>query len=175
MNKLFTSLSILLILCAFNLDLKAQSDILNPADPDVIYTAANQPPPKAWNDYKMYKWGHTARLGWNPFSFGYKSYLYSGMAFRLKFPKTYQHNVVDGQKYPLFIFFHGRGEAGSIYDNEYQLLHGGQLHAQKVNDGTFDGFLLYIQSTTGASQDYATRVSSLIDSLTKHVKVDLDR
>jgi hypothetical protein len=53
----------------------------------------------------------------------------------------------------------------TIYDNEYQLLHGGQLHAQKVNDGTFDGFLVYPQSTTGNSQDYFTRINTLIDTL----------
>ena len=46
-------------------------------------------------------------------------------------------------------FFHGVGERGSIYDNEYQLYHGGQVHMNKVDNGSYDGFLLYPQSVSG--------------------------
>ena len=173
MNKLFTILAVALFSLAFNTSLYAQANVFNPNDPDVIFTATNRP--AAPTNSNVNKWGHTTRLGWNPFSFGFKSYIYQGMAFRLKFPKTYQHNVADGKKYPVFIFFPGMGEKGEIYDNEYQLLHGGQLHAEKVNDGTFDGFLFYAQSNNGASQEYFGRISNIIDSLTKHVKADIDR
>ncbi|RYZ19128.1 MAG: hypothetical protein EOP49_48785, partial [Sphingobacteriales bacterium] len=148
---------------------------MNPADPDVVFNSSNQPALPAWNNYGIVKWGHTNRLGWGPYAKGYRSYLYQGMAFRVKFPKTYQHGVSDGKKYPMLIFFHGRGEAGNVYDNEYQLLHGGELHANKVNDGTFDGFLFYAQSTTGNSQDYFPRISALIDSMANSVKLDIDR
>ncbi len=148
---------------------------MNPNDPDVIFTSSNQPALPAWNNYAVIKWGHSNRLSWNPYAKGYRSYLYQNMAFRLKYPKTYQHNVADGKKYPLLVFFHGRGEYGTVYDNEYQLLHGGELHAGKVNDGTFDGFLLYIQSTTGNTQDYFSRVNSLLDTMVKSVKLDIDR
>lgn len=175
MKKVFTIISFVLgLLISTNVSAQFQYG-LNPNDPDVVYTSANQPALPAWNNYAIIKWGHTNRLSWNPYSVGYRCYLYQGMAFRLKFPKTYQHNVVDGKKYPMLIFFHGRGEFGTVYDNEYQLLHGGQLHAQKVDDGTFDGFLLYIQSTTGNTQDYLSRVSSLIDTMVRTVKLDLDR
>ena len=173
MNKLFTIVAIILYFLASGTPALAQSNVFDPNDPDLIFTTTNRPAAPANNNVN--KWGHTTRLGWNPFSFGFKSYIYQGMAFRLKFPKTYQHNVVDGKKYPLLIFFHGRGEAGPIHDNEYQLLHGGQQHAQKVNDGTFDGFLFYAQSLNGASQDYFSRVSNIIDSLSKYVKADIDR
>ncbi len=173
MNKLFTVLAIALFSLAYTTSTYGQANIFNPSDPDLIFTASNQPAPPANNNVN--KWGHTTRLGWNPFSFGFKSYIYQGMAFRLKFPKTYQHNVTDGKKYPLFIFFPGRGEAGPIHDNEYQLLHGGQLHAQKVNDGTFDGFLFYGQTLNGSSQEYFSRISNIIDSLVKYVKADIDR
>lgn len=175
MNKLFTPLAILFLVIAFAFNSYAQPNVLNPNDPDVIYTTTTQPPQPAWNNYNIVKWGHTNRLSWNPYSKGYRCYYFQNMAFRIKFPKTYVHNLADGKKYPMLIFFHGRGEAGTIYDNEYQLLHGGQNHANKVDDGTFDGFLLYAQSTTGNSQDYFQRISSLIDSLVKYVKLDADR
>lgn len=176
MKTLFT-LAIISCFCFFLNPAEAQTFQygMNPNDPDVVFTSSNQPALPAWNNYGIVKWGHTNRLGWGPYAKGYRSYLYQGMAFRVKFPKTYQHGVADGKKYPMLIFFHGRGEAGSVYDNEYQLLHGGELHANKVNDGTFDGFLFYAQSTTGNSQDYFPRISALIDSMVKSVKVDIDR
>lgn len=175
MKNIFTLLAFT-ILFAFAANIvNAQANVLDPNDPDVVFTSSNQPDQPAWNNDNIVKWGHKARLSWNPYSKGYKSYYYQNMVFRLKFPKTYQHNVNDGKKYPLFIFFLGRGEAGDIYDNEYQLLHGGELHANRVNDGTFDGFLFYAQSTTGNSQDYFPRISNMIDSLVNYVKVDVDR
>ena len=58
------------------------------------------------------------------------------MAFRIKFPKTYAHNIADGKVYPSIILLHGLGESGNVWDNEYQLLNGGQYHAQKIDDGT---------------------------------------
>lgn len=175
MKKLFTFIVVLLSIAVTQLASAQFQYGVNPSDPDVIFTQSNQPTLPAWNDYGVVKWGHTNRLGWGPFNKGYKSYYYRGMAFRLKFPKTYVHGVSDGKKYPMLIFFHGRGEAGTVYDNEYQLLHGGELHADKVNDGTFDGFLFYAQSTTGNSQDYFALISELIDYLTANAKVDMDR
>ncbi|RYE16363.1 MAG: hypothetical protein EOP51_25930, partial [Sphingobacteriales bacterium] len=97
------------------------------------------------------------------------------MAFRIKFPKTYQHNVADGKTYPAIFFFHGLGEPGPIYDNEFHLQHGGQFHAQKVDDGTFDGFMVYPQSQAGYLQSYFPVMKDLMDSLIKYVKVDNDR
>ncbi len=150
-----------------------QAGVLDPNDPDVIFTSTNQPAVPPYN--QISKWGHRNRLSWNPFSYGYKSYYFKGMAFRLKFPKTYQHNVNDGKVYPAILFLHGLGEPGNIWDNEYQLLHGGQTHAQKINDGTFDGFMIYPQSQAGYLQSYFPILKDLMDSLVKYVKLDIDR
>lgn len=151
-----------------------QANVLNPADPDQLFTSTYKPPVPAYN--VMSKWGHTNRsLGWNTFTNGYKSYYFKGMAFRLKFPKTYVHNVVDNKKYPVFLFLHGLGEPGQVWDNEIHLVHGGQLHAQAVDAGTFDGFLLYPQSQSGYLQNYAPMINDLLDSMEKYVKADLDR
>ncbi|MEO5991610.1 MAG: LamG-like jellyroll fold domain-containing protein, partial [Ferruginibacter sp.] len=175
MKKLFTS-AIVLLFCLTVQTVFGQFQYgVNPSDPDVIFTQSNRPAVPGYGDNGIVKWGHTNRLGWNPYSKGYRSYLYQGMAFRLKFPKTYQPNVADGKKYPLFIFFHGMGERGDVYDNEYQLLHGGETHANKVNDGTFDGYLFYAQNTAGYSQGLFSRISDIIDSLSKNYKVDIDR
>lgn len=150
-----------------------QAGVLDPNDPDVIFTSNNHPAVPPYG--QLSKWGHTNRLSWNPYSYGYKSYYFKGMAFRLKFPKTYQHNVPDGKTYPAIVFLHGLGEPGNIWDNEYQLLHGGQTHAQKINDGTFDGFMIYPQSQSGYLQSYFPVIKDLVDSLVKYVKLDNDR
>ncbi len=49
----------------------------------------------------------------------------------------------------MIIFFHGLGERGTIYDNEYSLLHGGQQFRDKVDNGTFDGYIFVMQSQNG--------------------------
>lgn len=165
-----------LTLCMMQLTINtayAQPGILDPNDADWVFTNSNQPALPTWG--KMSKWGHKNRLAWNPYSYGYKSYYYKGMAFRLKFPKTYQHNIVDGKVYPAIVFLHGLGEPGPVYDNEFHLVHGGQTHAQKINDGTFDGFMIYPQSQSGYLQSYFPLIKELLDSMVKYVKLDLDR
>lgn len=117
--------------------------VFNPNDVNQEYDPQN--PPVQPPDGQPGKWVKTSRLNWNTSSF--KCYIYKGIAFRLKYPKTFVPG--NGQKYPLFLFFHGVGERGSIYDNEYQLYHGGQVHMNKVDGGTYDGFLLYPQSVSG--------------------------
>ncbi|MDX1956240.1 MAG: fibronectin type III domain-containing protein [Chitinophagaceae bacterium] len=155
----------------------AQDGALDPADPDMVFTTTNQPALPAWNT--IAKWGHTNRLSWankTPFQYGYKCYYYNGMVFRIKFPKSYQHNVADGKKYPMLMFLHGLGEKGTLYDNEYQLLHGGSIHADNVNNGNFDGFLFYPQNTTGFYTDgNFINMTQLIDSFVKYIKLDIDR
>ncbi len=128
----------------FAMPATAQS-VLNPADPIVVYNSSAPPATPAWGT--IAKWVKTNRLGWNTSLF--KAYYYNGYAFRLKFPKTYNPTAVDGKKYPMIAFFHGLGERGTIYDNEYSLLHGGQQFNNKVEDGTFDGYVLVMQSQNG--------------------------
>ncbi|MEO8109706.1 MAG: PA14 domain-containing protein [Ginsengibacter sp.] len=172
MRKVIYS-SLLLLLSFSSFQLSAQPGVLDPSDPDWIFTAGNQPPAPTYAI--MSKWGHSNVLNWDPYSYGYRSYYFKGMAFRIKFPKSYQHNVVDGKTYPMLLFMHGLGEYGPIYNNELQLLWGGQLHAQAVNNGNFDGFLLYPQSNSGYLQAYFPSILDLMDSLAKYVKLDIDR
>ena len=153
----------------------SQAGILNPNDPIVVYNPASPPATPAFGT--MAKWVKTNRLNWNTSS--YKAYFYKNVAFRLKFPKTYQHGVADGKTYPIYVFFHGIGERGTIYDNEFQLYHGGQTHAAAVDAGKFDGFLLYIQSSVpsgsfGGSY-YAITREIIEDYIVPQVKGDINR
>lgn len=144
------------------------SQVFNPNDVNVEYDPQN--PPVQPPDGQPGKWVKTSRLNWNTSSF--KCYIYKGIAFRLKYPKTYVPG--NGQKYPLFLFFHGVGERGSIYDNEYQLYHGGQVHMNKVDAGTYDGFLLYPQSVSGyfTGTEEQTLVELIQNVLVPQVQVD---
>ncbi|MGX5819030.1 fibronectin type III domain-containing protein [Chitinophaga lutea] len=144
---------------------------LNPADPVVTYNGSNAPAEPAWG--KIGKWIKTTRMSWNTSS--YKCYIYKGMAFRLKFPKTYQPGVADGKKYPVYLFWHGLGEADDIYDNEYQLLWGGEKFKNAVDDGTFDGFLIYPQSAGLWGDTEYDKVKELLDSMATYTKADLQR
>ena len=148
--------------------------VMNPADPVIEYVNGfvQQPTYGQVGD-----WVKTTRLNWN--TEDYKCYIYKGNIFRLKFPKTYQHNVADGKVYPVFIFFHGLGESGNenIYDNEYQLFHGGQRHKDSVNSGAFDGFLLYPQNQYGffGPAQYDALAELLQNFLVPQNKADINR
>jgi predicted esterase len=120
------------------------AQVLNPNDPVVTYNASNPPAQPAWG--QIGKWVRTVRVGWN--SDAYKCYIYKGMQFRLRYPKNF--NAADtSKKYPIIVFWHGIGEKGSVYDNEYSMYHGGQVHSARVESGAFDGFLLYPQNQFG--------------------------
>jgi len=151
----------------------AQTGILDPSDPIVIYDAQN--PPTAPNWGQMAKWVKTNRVGFS--TTNYKSYIYKGLQFRLRFPKSYQHGVNDGKKYPMIIFFHGIGEKGTDYDNEYQLYHGGQKHDQMLTSGDYDGFLFYPQNNSGyfGAGDYAVIVELINNYFVPQVKLDINR
>ena len=140
--------------------LLAQPGVFNPSDPVVTYDSANPPVKPASG--KVAKWVRTPRLSWNTTS--YKCYIYNNMAFRLRFPKNYDST----KQYPILIFLHGKGETGTIYDNEYQLYHGGQVHNSAVEAGKFDGFLLYPQS---ASENWSTGSLTNIKNLIENVFV----
>jgi large repetitive protein len=140
----FLKLVILITTVSFSNTAIAQS-VLNPSDPIVVYNPAAPPTPPTWNT--IGKWVKTNRLSWNTSLF--KAYHYNGFSFRLKFPKTYNPTAVDGKKYPMIVFFHGLGERGTIYDNEFQLLHGGQQFNDKVENGTYDGYVIAMQTQNG--------------------------
>ena len=79
----------------------------------------------------------------------YKCYIYKGIAFRLKFPKTYNPAASDGKKYPMMIFWPGHGEAGPITDNEFHLYHGCDYFRYAVDQGIFDGYVIAMQTVSG--------------------------
>jgi pimeloyl-ACP methyl ester carboxylesterase len=118
--------------------------VLDPNDPVINYDEAKPPVQPAWGS--IGKWVRKPQMTWTTTS--YKCYIYKGMQFRLKYPKNF--NAADtSKKYPIIVFFHGVGEKGTIYDNEYQLLHGGKEHMNSVDAGIFDGFILYPQNQSG--------------------------
>jgi hypothetical protein len=168
MNKFYLLLSFLLVI-GFSSS-QAQTGVLNPNDTVEEYKPAAPPATPNWG--VLSKWVKTTRVNWNTSSF--KCYYYNGMQFRLKFPKSYQHGVADGKKYPMIIFWHGVGERGTIYDNEYQLYHGGELHKNAVDNGTYDGFLLYPQNQGGFFGNVQfDAIKDLINNyLVPEVKVD---
>jgi chitodextrinase/pimeloyl-ACP methyl ester carboxylesterase len=181
--------------------LQAQN-VFNPADPIVRWnssaalgTAANPNP----NIAGLQKWVSVASNGvstgngaWDNSS--YKAYyinLGQGMAFRLKFPKSYTNPDSASKKYPVMLFFHGAGEPGcnsngNIYNNERQLTHGGKTFKDRVDNGSFDGFLFYPQIATNSNScssnwgvapytPWYNLVLRVIDSLAKYSRLDIDR
>ncbi len=142
--------------------------VLNPADPIVTYNSSAPPTQPAWG--QIGKWVRTSRLSWNTSE--YKCYIYKGCAFRLHFPKSYNPTANDGKKYPMLVFFHGLGETGTIYDNEYQLYHGGDVFNAAVDNGTFDGYVLCMQSQGFWGAGQYQYISEIIDYMIANNKLD---
>jgi large repetitive protein len=163
-------ITLVIFFTGFLANTSSAQSVLDPNDPVITYNPAAPPAIPAW--YTPAKWVRTRRLNnWNTDS--YKAYIYNGFPFRVKFPKTYNHTANDGKKYPMIVFFHGRGEGGSVYDNEYQLLHGGQQFRDKVDNGTFDGFVFAMQTTGGfwGSGNYVL-IKEIIDYMVANNKLD---
>jgi large repetitive protein len=160
MKHFLSQTLVAVMLCAFLFNASNSAvaqTVFNPNDVNVEYNAQNPPVQPVSGPGK---WVKTSRMSWNTSSF--KCYIYKGIAFRLKYPKTFVPG--NGIKYPLFVFFHGAGESGTIYDNEYQLYHGGFMHGAAVDNGQFDGFLLYPQCTNAIfSVPELTTVTELIE------------
>ena len=188
---------LLLNLVLFTALVTFSQNVFNPGDPTVRYDSTKSlGAPENPNPAKtgLQKWVSVAT---NSISTGYgawdatsyKSYYInvSGrrLAFRLKFPKSYSNPDSATKRYPVMLFFHGAGEPGcppngGIYNNEKQLLHGGQLFSQRVDNNEFDGYLLYPQVlTTNCSSTWPNAndlpVLAVIDSLIKYSRVDIDR
>jgi predicted esterase len=175
--KTFTKPGLLILGLFFFISMKvhSQTGVLDPADAINVYNPLNPPATPPYGT--LAKWVKTNRVSFDATSF--KAYFYKGVAFRLKFPKTYQHGVNDGKKYPLILFFHGRGERGTIYDNEYQIFHGGNTHRTAVDQGKFDGFLFYPQTTSDDgffTSGELTILRELIENyFIPQIKVDVNR
>ncbi|MBC9928798.1 fibronectin type III domain-containing protein [Chitinophaga qingshengii] len=139
MRKIYSLITLLMLISMQFL--MAQTSVLDPNDPVVNYNSSAPPAQPAWG--QVGKWVRTPRLSFNTSS--YKAYIYNGMQFRLKWPKNYDST----KTYPIIIFFHGLGEKGTIYDNEYQLYHGGEVFMNAVDNGTTNAFLFYPQNLSG--------------------------
>ena len=146
-------------------NLHAQS-VLDPKDKVVDTTAHRQQPPFG----QIGKWERTQKVNWN--SDSYKAYIYKGRQFRLKFPKSYDPTVSDSKKYPVYVFFHGLGEKGDIYDNDYQLYNGGLIFKNAVDSGKFDGYLLYMQSVGFFGDAEYALITELLDYMVANNKAD---
>lgn len=158
---------LLLLSCCVCTFLYSQS-VLDPNDSVITYNPNNPPTQPAWG--QIGKWVRTKRLSWNTNE--YKCYIYKGCAFRLHFPKTYNPTANDGKKYPMMVFFHGLGETGSIYDNEYQLYHGGDDFQAAVDNGTFDGYILCMQSQGFWGDGQYQYITEIIDYMVANNKLD---
>jgi len=147
-----------------------KAQVLNPNDPVIDYNENNPPstPPRG----VIKKWVRTKRFSWNTDNF--KPYYYNGMVFRLRFPNNYDPS--GNTKYPLMIFFTGRGEKVTLYDNEYQLRNGARNHEKAINDGKWNGFLLHPGSVNGYwGESYLNAVHELISQHLPAVHMDPDQ
>ncbi len=167
MNKAFW---LSMMITFFSTFLSAQHPVMDPNDEVVNYDAGDPIEKPSWGS--MVKWVRTPRLGWDTDS--YKAYFYKGMPFRIKWPTNY--DPTGNTKYPMIIMLHGRGEAGSIYDNEFQMKHGGQKHRDAVNNGTWPGFVVFPQNESGYfGESHYNIIHDLINDHFPLLYVDINR
>lgn len=104
----------------------------------------------------------------------FKCYIYNNMAFRLRFPNNY--DTSGATQYPVIVFLHGGGEIGPITDNENQLFLGAQMFEQRIDEGIWNGFMLFPQQTSiGWDDSYFARINNLLDTLQRYDHADPDR
>ncbi len=111
------------------------------------------------------------------------------MAFRLKFPYSYNNPDSANKKYPINLFLHGGGEVGcntngGVYNNEKPLWLGGEIFRDRVDNNLFDGFLLYPQYVVqngcfagwgSAPSPNFLAILAMVDSMAKYIRADIDR
>ncbi|GAC1424498.1 MAG: hypothetical protein NVS9B7_05460 [Flavisolibacter sp.] len=161
-------LSFLLIAGSLTAANSQSKNVLDPTDTLVTYDSTHKPvqPPVG----QIGKWVRTVRVNWK--SDMYKAYIYNGAAFRLRYPKSYNPTAVDGKKYPILVFFHGYGERDSIYDNEFQLYHGADFFNSSIENGTYDGYVLMMQSKGYWGKDYYDKIQDILNYMITNNKVD---
>jgi predicted peptidase len=165
-TRIFTLLLIALIVIAGS-TVHGQN-VLSPTDTVVTFNPKDTPTLPRFG--AIAKWVRTVRMTWNTSM--YKAYIYNGCQFRLMYPASYNPTANDGKKYPMLIFDHGEGEAGTIYDNEESLFHGGQIFANAEAAGTFDGYVLVMQTGGGWGPYQFTAQQYIIDYMIANNKLD---
>ncbi|MDW7696043.1 PA14 domain-containing protein (plasmid) [Flammeovirgaceae bacterium SG7u.111] len=165
---------LLLFFClqSFLLSTYSYSQVLDPNDP-VVRWEEGDPVPSQPAFGQIGKWIAKSVVRWDNEPF--KPYIYKGMPFRLMFPKNYDPNRAE--KYPIIVMFHGRGEAGDITDNERQLIHGAEKHKNAIENGTYDGFLLFGQNTSGWWNSYLYGVINdlITNKMPTEINIDLNK
>ncbi|MGL1889142.1 MAG: PA14 domain-containing protein [Reichenbachiella sp.] len=115
------------------------------------YSSAQSVPFPATPDYEDFApWGYEQK-GTNWDTSPFLPFRHHSFGIRLMPPNGVTYNSGNnqwsysepGKKYPIILFFHGRGEGGD--DNNNTLKHGGKRHRDAVLSGEFPGFLLYPQ------------------------------
>lgn len=175
MKKIYLLLLLpLMLLLGTNFSANAQQSVLDPNDTVVNYDAYN-PPALPTAAGVMVKWVRTPLMSWNTLL--WKPYFYStgpgnGIAFRLLFPKSYASN--PNKKYPMLIFFHGAGEISrnSFYDNELQLVNCGQKIMSAVSNGSFDGFVLFPQTTSSTWDKSFSAIRGIVNYMALNNRLD---
>jgi large repetitive protein len=181
-----------LMLCASLLataffNLAGAQSAMQPTDPVPTYNPNAKPTPPGWMQIGQWvRSPNTAVANRNP-SWGsgilrYKAYMFQGIAFRLLFPKSYNPTANDGKKYPLIMFFHGKGEnakaplydasTGMNYDNEFQLLQGPYEFDQANQTGKYDGYVLVPQITDAFYQGILDNLMLIVKYMIANNKVD---
>ncbi|MBL7699543.1 MAG: fibronectin type III domain-containing protein [Chitinophagaceae bacterium] len=179
-------------------------NVFDPNDPIVRYSSgaaygSGQKPDS--NIVGLQKWVSVSTNGvssgsgsFNASSFKsyFINYFNTRLAFRLKFPKSFNNpdSIAKGKKYPVMIFMHGAGEVacasnGGIYNNEKQLVLGGRAFMNRVDNNEYDGFLFYPQLRSkdagcwgewgGAPNANFNTIITLLDSMYKYIRLDIDR
>ncbi|MBK8553436.1 MAG: hypothetical protein IPL53_21170 [Ignavibacteria bacterium] len=59
-----------------------------------------------------------------------------------------------------------------IYDNEYQMYHGGQQFNNAVDNGTFDGYVIMMQSQVSFGGGHYAYLKEIIDYMVEYNKLD---
>lgn len=111
----------------------------------------------------------------------YKSYIYSGMGFRLLYPAGYSRlpnrstdaDLIHKAKFPLLVFLHGMGEKGRTEENEAQLRYIGKAFLDAEREGELNSYALIPQSQTGIWSGYdLSKLSDIIDYMVLNNNVD---
>ena len=168
--KIFTRLfsSLLITLLALSGPTVFGQSILNPSDTVVTYNPNNPPAIPAYGS--IAKWVRTVRMSYN--TNNWKCYIYNGNQFRLRFPPDYNPTANDGKVYPMMIFMHGDGEGGTVYDNEYSMYHGGNIFDAAVTNGTFDGYVLIMQTSGSWGINQMVAQQYIVDYMIQNNKLD---
>ncbi len=78
---------------------------------------------------------------------------------------------------PVMLFLHGAGEAGcpsngGVYNNERQIWLGGKLFKDRVDNGSFDGFLVYPQLVSPDANCWGIWATTAMANLTINLTHD---